>query len=154
MRRFFLLAFILTFSGCATLHDTSGKAEITFLPVPPEMPRELQKTTLPDYVIEPPDVLRIEVARMVPKSPYQLNAGDGIGVQVSRADGTIVLDDVFRVELDGSLQFGAPFDEPNQSEDPALRVDGPISVGGLDMTEARKLIREHIGKSIAEHLSG
>ncbi|MBL8820086.1 MAG: polysaccharide biosynthesis/export family protein [Planctomyces sp.] len=105
---------------------------------------------MPDYVIEPPDVLRIEVARIVPKSPYVLSPGDGLQVQVSRPDGTIVLDQVFYVELDGSLQFGAPFDEPNASEDPEQRVDGPLQVSGLNISDARKLIRDHISKTVSE----
>ncbi|MGC4006116.1 MAG: hypothetical protein QM811_24550 [Pirellulales bacterium] len=33
--------------------------------------RELDKTTLPTYTIEPPDVLTIETQRIVPRSPYK-----------------------------------------------------------------------------------
>lgn len=146
MIRFCCIISLLLFSGCATF-NTSGKAEVSFLPIPPEMPRELQKTTLPDYIIEAPDILRIEVPRVIPKSPYTLSPGDGLLVEVVGADKEYV-NDVLFVELDGTLQFGSPFDDPNGETDPQLAVEGPITVSGLTVPEARKLIVEHISKTI------
>lgn len=146
--RFCILILIAVLPGCSLLHRQTQQTEAEFLPPPPTMPRELQKTTLPDYIIEPPDILQIEVTRLVPKPPYRLGTGDGLLVQVVRADNTMVFDQVVRVELDGTLQFGSPFDDPNNETDPELRIDGPISVVGLGMPEARRLITEHIAKTI------
>ena len=44
------------------------------VPCPPgDMPRELMKTSLPDYTIEPPDVLLIDVVKVVPRPPYRMD---------------------------------------------------------------------------------
>ena len=46
------------------------------------VPRELRKSVLPPYVIEPPDVLLIEAIHVVPKQPYHLQPFDTIAIQV------------------------------------------------------------------------
>jgi len=148
--RLCIFTMIFCLPGCLSLCDTTGRARPSLLPVPYELPRELQKTTLPDYTIEPPDILRIEVTRLIPKSPYFLGPGDGLLVQASRPDGTLVVDQVLNVELDGTLQFGSPFDDPNGETDPALLVDGPINVAGLTVADARKLIGSHLGKTLVD----
>lgn len=48
--------------------------------IPPETPRELAKVSLPDYIIEPPDVLTIEAVSLLPKQPYALRALDVVSV--------------------------------------------------------------------------
>ncbi len=148
--RLFIFTMILVFPGCMSLTGSHRKPEPQFLPVPAELPRELQKTTLPDYTIEAPDILRIEVARLVPKSPYVLGPGDGLLVQAARPDGTVVLDELLHVELDGTLQFGSPFDDPNGETDEALRVDGPINVSGISVSDARQMIAAHVAKTVAD----
>ncbi len=160
--RFCILVSVIMFCGCATVNVAKRSENPAFLHVPPELPRELQKTTLPDYVIEPPDILRIEVARVIPVSPYILGAGDGLLVQVARADGTVVLSEVFRVELDGTLQLGSPFDDIGEAigsetpisepggESPKIATDGPVSVAGLSIQDARQLISSHIAKTISK----
>ena len=42
----------------------------------PDTPRELQKVTLPDYIIEPPDILTIDAVTLVPHPPYRLHPLD------------------------------------------------------------------------------
>lgn len=153
MRRLiFLLLIGVCSSGCRSILSGHGKGEVetTCLPVPIQTPRELQKTTLPDYVIEPPDILRIEVPRLIPQSPYSLSPGDALLVQVTSPDGTLLLDQVLNVELDGSLQFGSPFDDPHKGETAAERVDGPLNVAGITVNEARRLIKAHIARTITE----
>ena len=147
--RLCILTMILLLPGCLSLHR-SGHAKLVSLPVPAQMPRELQKTTLPDYIIEPPDILRIEVTRLIPRSPYFLGPGDGLLVQAARVDGTLALDQVLNVELDGTLQFGTPFDDENGEADPTLRVDGPINVAGMTVADARKLITSHLSKTLVD----
>ncbi|MCX7396158.1 MAG: polysaccharide biosynthesis/export family protein [Planctomycetales bacterium] len=144
----FLLIFCLP--GCLSLTCSKRTPEPELLPVPQGQPRELQKTMLPDYTIEAPDILRIEVTRLIPRSPYLLGPGDGLLVQAARPDGTLLINELLHVELDGTLQFGSPFDDPNQEIDPALRIDGPITVAGLVTSDARKLIAAHIAKTISD----
>jgi polysaccharide export outer membrane protein len=49
-----------------------------------DIPRELSKTTLPPYVIEPPDIILVEVLEALPGRPIQ-------GERLVRPDGTISL---------------------------------------------------------------
>lgn len=143
-----ILTIILMLPGCMSLSGSKSRAEAEFLPAPCEVPKELQKTMLPDYIIEAPDILRIEVARLIPQVPYVLGSGDGLRVQVAHADGTVLLDELMRVELDGTLQLGTPFDDPNDETEKSRRVDGPVNLTGLSMPEARELIASHIAKTI------
>ncbi len=78
----FRLLSVLLFPGALVgCHCTPAKTE------PPcflSMPRELQKTTLPDYVIEPPDILTIESSESLPGRPIA-------GERLVRSDGSILL---------------------------------------------------------------
>lgn len=153
--RLYIIALVILLPGCLT---TSGgqknsvchQKDSPLLPVPLELPRELQKTTLPDYTIEPPDILRIEVAKLIPRSPYILGAGDGLLVQVAKADGTVIVNEIFHVELDGTLQFGSPFDDIVDEGGDLSQSEGPINVGGLSMPDARRLIAAHVAKTISD----
>jgi polysaccharide export outer membrane protein len=49
-----------------------------------DIPRELSKTTLPPYVIEPPDIIMVEVLEALPGRPIQ-------GERLVRSDGTVTL---------------------------------------------------------------
>src|SRR5690349_15037412 len=48
------------------------------------IPRELEKTAMPDYVVEPPDLLVVEVLEALPGRPIT-------GERLVRPDGTITL---------------------------------------------------------------
>ncbi len=50
---------------------------------PDVMPRELSKVAMPDYIIEPPDVLLIEAVKVVPLPPYRINTLDVLALQVA-----------------------------------------------------------------------
>jgi polysaccharide export outer membrane protein len=49
---------------------------------PPDVPRELSKVDLPEYVIEAPDVLVIDAARTVPLPPYHVAPLDALAIVV------------------------------------------------------------------------
>jgi polysaccharide export outer membrane protein len=74
--------------------------------IPPETPRELCKTTLPDYIIEPPDVLSIEAVTLLPKQPYVLRPLDVVTVVTTGLPPDSNLGGEFPVQADGSIQFG------------------------------------------------
>jgi polysaccharide export outer membrane protein len=76
--------------------------------IPPEVPRELSKTTLPDYIIEPPDVLAIEAISLVPKSTYRLRPLDAVTVIVSGTDEAGNISGQFIVQPNGNLQLLPP----------------------------------------------
>jgi polysaccharide export outer membrane protein len=74
--------------------------------VPPETPRELCKVTLPDYIIEPPDVLSIEAVSLLPKQPYLLRPLDVVSIVTTGLPEESNLVGEFAVEADGSIQLG------------------------------------------------
>src|SRR6476469_4821094 len=54
--------------------------------VPADVPRELYKTVLPEYIIEPPDLLSIDAVSLIPSSAYRLRPLDAITLTTSGAD--------------------------------------------------------------------
>src|SRR6516162_2126327 len=69
------LAFSLLGTGCASMQEASSP--------PGDIPRELDKVTLPPYVIEPPDTLIIDAIRLVPLPPYRIEPMDQLVIQAS-----------------------------------------------------------------------
>jgi polysaccharide export outer membrane protein len=95
-----------------------------------QVPTEKDKSTLPVYTIEPPDILVIEAVRVVPKPPYRIHATDVLAVDV----------DVLLEE--------APDKDNRYVVDPAGRIDfglqyGKVKVGGMDEDQAVAAIRQH-----------
>src|SRR5690349_9349498 len=58
---------------------------------PPAVPKELSKANLPDYRVEPPDILLIEAVRAIPKPPYKAEPLDVLYVNLDspRRDPTL-----------------------------------------------------------------
>ncbi|QDV65145.1 polysaccharide biosynthesis/export family protein [Crateriforma conspicua] len=116
-------------SGChLTRHQKGIAARAQKVAIEPaNTPRELCKTTLPTYRIEPPDILDIEAVRIVPRSDYRLNTTDVLRIQVKRAEfrrlapGDTVtirvpaapalapIDDLFLIQPDGTVSLGANY---------------------------------------------
>jgi polysaccharide biosynthesis/export protein len=108
------------------------------LPAHGYVPKELDKVNLPTYVIEPPDILLIDAVKVVPKSPYKIEALD-----------------ILQIVVEGTLEG------PNQeifgpyAVDPGGNVDlgpsyGALKLAGLTLEEARAAIRAHLEKILRE----
>src|ERR687895_71080 len=76
-----LVALLSGSTGCLSAHKHHQGMPPEFLP-PPDMPRELSKTVLPTYTVEPPDILVIEAIHIVPRSPYVLRTADILAINV------------------------------------------------------------------------
>lgn len=74
--------------------------------VPPETPRELCKVSLPDYIIEPPDVLSIEAISLLPKQPYALRPLDVLSIVTTGLPEESNIAGEFVVQVDGTVQLG------------------------------------------------
>jgi len=116
------------------LEDPAGAA-----PVPPEIapPRELAKMSLPVYRIEPPDVLQVEMLKMVPLPPYRLGVYDWLAVNVrgTLLDAPITSDPnqgggPKRIDSDGTIELGAPY--------------GKVRIVGMTVDEAKQAITDHL----------
>lgn len=111
-------------------------------PPPPAVPRELSKVALPDYVIEPPDILAIDAIKIVPKSPYRVESRDLLAISVPGALLEHPLDGQFVVEPGGVIDLGPPY--------------GLVQVAGLDLREASRVIENKLREFLADpttHLS-
>ncbi|MEX2317466.1 MAG: polysaccharide biosynthesis/export family protein, partial [Pirellulales bacterium] len=74
-----LLLFAVVASGCHFAYpgrEPNGPKPC----VPPDVPRELYKTVLPEYIIEPPDLLSIDAISLIPSQSYRLRPLDAITV--------------------------------------------------------------------------
>ena len=78
--------------------------------VPDSVPRELSKTTLADYVIEPPDVLSIEAISLIPRSPYKLRPLDVVSVVVGGVSDEANVSGNYVVQGNGTIQVIPPGD--------------------------------------------
>lgn len=116
-------------SGCHVLYpgrDPGGPAP----KVPPSIPRELSKTVMPDYIIEPPDILEIDAIRLVPKAPYPLEALDVVAIVTS---GLLPEDDVsgeYTIQPNGKIQLGFQI--------------GPVQAAGRTAESLQRTIRERL----------
>ena len=92
IRRLALLMYLLCtvlLTGCHSMSKQPRDPAFGIDRLPPvyqSMPRELSKVVLPEYVIEPPDILMIEGIHIVPKAPYQLRALECCGRSVAKKE--------------------------------------------------------------------
>ncbi len=95
-------------------------------PAPPDVPRELNKVNIPDYVIEPPDILVINAVRLVPNPPYRFEPLDTVIVTAKAPLANEPLSGEFVIEPEGTVNFGGSY--------------GSVRLAGLTSEEARQTI--------------
>lgn len=130
------LTVILLLTGCHSVPHRDRPAPYPVPPVGGDLPRELSKTVLPTYIIEPPDILVVEAISLVPKSPYYLRPGDvlRIDVQGTLPDAPIAGD--YLVQVGGTVTLGGPY--------------GSVKVAGMTVEQAQKAIDEHLRQILSE----
>ena len=110
-----------------------------------DSPREMEKSPLPDYRVEPPDVLIIEEARNIRRRQEPLKAGDQLTVRVSNAlpsdtqadplDAEFkTIDGVYAIENNGTINLGP--------------VYGVVQVAGLTVDQAQETIINHLESNV------
>ncbi len=95
-----------------------------------EPPRELSMMSLPAYRIEPPDVLTIEMLKLIPVPPDRAGIYDVLQIQVA---GTLLdypVDDFFLVEGEGTVNLGPAY--------------GKVRVVGMTIEDAQQTITDHL----------
>jgi len=102
------------------------------MPALPELepPRELAKMSLPAYRIEPPDVIQVELMKLVPKPPYRVDTYDILQILVV---GTLLDHPIYGpylVEAEGSVNLGPAY--------------GRVQVSGLTVEESTQAIQDHL----------
>ena len=135
---FSLIAILLGTTGCTAFLAPRDPFPAT-PPEPPaesSVPRELDKVTLPRYVIEPPDILLIEGVKLVPKSPHRIETFDVLLIRVSGALPEYPIDDAFPIDADGSVNLGPRY--------------GRIKLVGLTIEEAEDEVRSQLSQLLTE----
>ncbi len=130
-------AIYLVGSGCQVVQRPLAEGELpvefrsqnSVSTLPPQAaPRELEKVSLPPYVIEPPDILLIDLVKNIPKPPYRLESLDVLQVIVG---GTLLeqpISGLYPIEPGGMLNLGPAY--------------GSLKLGGLSVEEATLAIQE------------
>src|SRR5262249_14797411 len=95
-----------------------------------DIPRELNMVSLPEYVIEPPDILLMASIRVVPLPPYHIQPLDTLVIQVTGALASEPISGLFAVDPDGTVNLGLAYGAPR--------------VVGLTLEQAKKAITEHL----------
>lgn len=110
-----------------------------FIPLPPvamPIPRELCKSVLPAYRIEPPDILSIEAVHLVPHSPYHLRTFDLLSIQCEGTLPDAPINGIFRLQPGGMVKLGFSY--------------GEVAVGGLTVAEAEQAVEKHLRTHLKE----
>jgi len=117
-----MLAALLGGAGCA--HHREG---VCFVP---DAPQETSKQLLPEYVIEPPDILLIDALYVVPKPPYHVQSLDTLVIRVDKVIPDQPIIGLFPVDPDGTINLGFSY--------------GTVRVAGLTLPEVKAVIEKHL----------
>jgi len=130
----------LAASGCVAplaLREVTADVALT------DIPRELQKVSIPPYRVEAPDILSIESVNNIRPEGTPLRAGDDLAIRVA---GTLPIDSspsadpvqndfkqisgIYRIQTDGTVDLGPEY--------------GSVVVEGLTVKGARAAIDAHL----------
>jgi polysaccharide biosynthesis/export protein len=130
-----LLVLLLSSSGCQLIYP--GRTPDGPKPqIPREIPREQAKVTLPDYIIEPPDILRIDAINLAPKAPYQLRVFDVVSISSSGLPEAESIAGEYTIQPDGTVQLGHSF--------------GVVKAAGLTSDELQQAILTKLKQTYTE----
>ncbi len=113
-------------TGHGSKKDTSHH-NVADVPVP----KELNKVSLPPYVIETPDVLLIDAIRVIPLPPYRVEPLDVLFVSGRNVFESDPINGLYGVEADGTLNLGPAY-------------GGPVRVVDLTTDEIRKVVETRV----------
>jgi len=93
------------------------------------LPRELAKVTMPEYMIEPPDILRIELLRVIPPLGYKIESSDILFLQITYPGQTEPFAGEILVGPDGRINMGSTY-------------GGVVKVSGMTVEETRDAVEK------------
>lgn len=74
--------------------------------IPEVIPREQAKVTMPDYIIEPPDILTINAISLIPRSPYRLSQLDVVSISTLGLLDEGTIGGEYTIQPNGTIQLG------------------------------------------------
>ena len=140
------LSSVLASTGCQTVHAVPLSTQAADWSIP----RELEKASLPSYVIEPPDVILIEAVKTVPEAPYHIEPLDALIIRGTQTfpdqeiDGVYVVDEQGMVDLGPAYNLGV--DDEGNPTDEIIRY----KVAGLTVQEAQRVIQQQMRRVVRE----
>ena len=116
-------------AGCHTLGTRNFKLEQH---IPPEarIPNEEFKTTLPLYVVEPPDILLIDALRVIPKAPYRLEPLDIVQIESENVLPDYPITGEYQIDASGRVNLGSQY--------------GKVTISGKTIDEAETAIQDKL----------
>ena len=128
------LLLLISTAGCRTWWGLAPVPASAVGALPCFVPTELNKVSLPPYVVEPPDILLVDALRVIPKQPFQIQPLDVLQVE---ADGTRLdapIRGLYLVEPGGMLNLGPGY--------------GKVRVGGLSLEEATDMVTKKLKETL------
>jgi protein involved in polysaccharide export with SLBB domain len=95
------------------------------------VPKELNKISLPPYIVETPDVLQIDALRVIPLPPYRLEPLDVLYLSAENDFEQRRIAGLYPVDPDGTINLGPTY-------------GGAVRVADLTTEEAQKLIETKV----------
>ncbi|MBI1901911.1 MAG: polysaccharide biosynthesis/export family protein [Planctomycetia bacterium] len=86
--------------------------------------------SLPEYTIEPPDILVVDAIKVVPRPPYRIQSLDQVFIAVKGTLAEFPIFGAYSVEPGGTVNLGAPY--------------GSVRLGGLTLAEAAQALNAHL----------
>jgi polysaccharide export outer membrane protein len=136
-----VLTLLITAVGCHTANHAPAPMPLTAQPAAfcSDMPRELRKVVLPDYVIEPPDILVVEAVNIIPKAPYLLRVADVLSIRCASTLPDAPINGPYPIGPGGEVDLGYPY--------------GSVPVAGMSMDQANQAIRAHLEQFLREPMA-
>jgi polysaccharide export outer membrane protein len=102
-------------------------------PMPAELQpgREMNKVSLPAYRIEPPDIIQIEMLKLIPKPPYRASVFDVLQIHANTPPDQPI-EQFLMVEAEGTINLGGPY--------------GSVRVEGMTLDEVRSTLNKWLGQ--------
>ncbi len=101
------------------------------------VPKELDKVSMPPYMVEAPDILRIDALRTIPLPPYRIEPMDTLYLYAPGAPDKAPVNGLYPVDPDGTINLGPDY-------------GGQIKVADMTALEAEKLIARQLQKFLRE----
>jgi len=115
--------------GCHTPCKTHPHPHATIHPIA-NQPNESTRVVMPNYVIEPPDVLMIDAVRAVPLPPYRIEPLDALAILVTETLPQQPIAGLYTVEPEGTINLGFTY--------------GSVQVVDKTIEEAKAAIEAHL----------
>jgi polysaccharide export outer membrane protein len=114
-----------------------GPPQSTLPPQQPyTLPRELTKASLPDYVIEPPDILVINAQKVVPLPTAKLEPLDSVVITAKAPLPNEPLSGEYVIEPNGRVNLGPKY--------------GTVALAGLTVDEAKAAVEKQLGELLGD----